>query len=280
VLNQPAAPSAARRTAPSRAAFLLAFPAVLAALALAGCGAAASDDEAATAPTVEGTLWSLTDYPDASGSLVTVPDGVTALARFEDGRVAGTGGCNRFNAGYTLEGDALSIEPAASTLIACPPPASDVEAAFFVATATVAGTTLTLADEAGEAVLQFAATEDAPLVGTAWTATGINTGTEAVRSLVEDTEVTATFADDGRVAGVAGCNNYTGSYTTDGTAIEIGPLASTKKLCPGDEIMEQEAQFLAAMENAEQYTVDGTTLELRDAGGALQVSFTAAAAPE
>ena len=40
-------------------------------------------------------------------------------------------------------------------------------------------------------------------------------------------------------------------------------------------INEQEAQFLAAMGAATRYTIAGSKLELRDDGGALQVSFRA-----
>ena len=38
---------------------------------------------------------------------------------------------------------------------------------------------------------------------------------------------------------------------------------------------EQRAQFLAAMQAATMYTIAGSNLELRDDGGALQVSFRA-----
>jgi heat shock protein HslJ len=37
--------------------------------------------------------------------------------------------------------------------------------------------------------------------------------------------------------------------------------------------MQQETQFLKALENASTFNVEGKTLELRDAKGALQVKF-------
>lgn len=39
---------------------------------------------------------------------------------------------------------------------------------------------------------------------------------------------------DGRATGYGGCNSYSGSYTQEGTALTIGPLAATKRGCMGD----------------------------------------------
>ena len=56
-----------------------------------------------------------------------------------------------------------------------------------------------------------------------------------------------TFADDGTLSGFAGCNTYTGSFTLDGSAIDIGPLATTRMACqpPGSDI---EAVYLPALD--------------------------------
>lgn len=40
--------------------------------------------------------------------------------RFEDGRVSGSSGCNRFMGGYTLTGESLTLTQMASTQMACP----------------------------------------------------------------------------------------------------------------------------------------------------------------
>lgn len=39
---------------------------------------------------------------------------------FEDGKIAGTNGCNRYFGGYQLTGESLSIKVAGSTMMACP----------------------------------------------------------------------------------------------------------------------------------------------------------------
>jgi heat shock protein HslJ len=263
---------------------LLLAPALVLVGVLAACGSASSDSGATTSAAdglpLEDTSWGLVSFADGDGQTVEVPDGVTATALFSDGSVSGSGGCNRFSGPYELDGDALSVGPVASTLMACIGPQSEVEQAYFLALDATAAfrtdaSSLTLLDEAGDALLTFGVVEPVSLTGTEWTAMGINTGTDAVSSVVAGATVTATFGEDGTVSGSAGCNTYTGEYTAQQGAIEIGPLASTTKACEPAEVMTQEAAFLTAMQNATTYAIDGETLELRDGSGALQVDFTA-----
>jgi heat shock protein HslJ len=61
-----------------------------------------------------------------------VPGEAAPTLRFAaDGRVSGRAGCNRFTAGYTLDGERLRIERAASTRMACPPPRMALEQRFL-----------------------------------------------------------------------------------------------------------------------------------------------------
>ena len=88
------------------------------------------------------------------------------------------------------------------------------------------------------------------------------------------TTITATFGKDGNLTGNAGCNDYNGPYTISGNQITIGPLASTRKFCNDPAgIMDQETQYLAALETAATYQIEGTTLELRTKDGALAADF-------
>jgi heat shock protein HslJ len=258
---------------------LLLAPAALAVSLLAACGGASDTPQATTGLPLEATSWGLASYSGDAGSLQQVPAGVTVTAQFSDGTVSGTGGCNRYSAGYEVDGSSLTIGAPAATLIACPEPQGSVEQAFFVALGEVASyatdeSSLTLSDGDGAPLLVFDVVEPVSLTGTKWSATGVNNGKQAVVGLAAGTTITATFSEDGTVSGSSGCNNYTGGFTTEGGSIEIGPLAGTRKACEPD-VMTQEAAFLAAMENATTVTIDGSTLELRDADGALQVSFTA-----
>jgi heat shock protein HslJ len=258
---------------------LLLAPAALAVSLLAACAGQTETPQASTGLPLESTSWGLASYSDDAGALQSVPTDVTVTAQFSDGTVSGSGGCNRYSAGYEVDGSTLTIGPPAATLIGCPEPQGSVEQAFFVALGEVTSyssdeASLTLSNGDGEPLLVFEVVEAVSLTGTQWSATGVNNGKQAVVSLVTGTTITATFGEDGTVSGSAGCNRYNGGYTADAATIDIGPLASTRKACEPD-VMTQEAAFLAAMENATTVTIDGSSLELRDADGALQVSFTA-----
>jgi heat shock protein HslJ len=112
------------------------------------------------------------------------------------------------------------------------------------------------------------------LAGTSWQATGINNGREAVVSQAGTEKVTATFAEDGTISGSGGCNTYSGTFTTgEGGAITIGPVAATEMACP-EPAMQIEQTYFAALGNATTYELEGSTLTLRDANGATQVTFT------
>lgn len=93
-----------------------------------------------------------------------VIDNLQTTLEIADGRASGRGGCNRFNAAITIEGDALSIGPAMSTKMACAAAAMDQEQKFFDALEKVAkwkldGSKLVLMDVGGSAILQFSALE-------------------------------------------------------------------------------------------------------------------------
>ncbi len=234
---------------------------------------------APAAATFEGPTWQLVSVADAAGVVTTVPEGVEATATFADGRVSGSGGCNNYSAAYTLDGDSLTILPGPMTMMACPEPQMSVEQQFMAALAATAayhstGDELHLLNADGQVVATFAVLEATSLTGVTWVATMVNNGREAVVSLLADTEITAVFDAEGKVGGSAGCNRYFAGYTTDGAAIAIEPPASTRKMC-SEEIMQQEAQYLAALPTAATFTIQGDVLELRTAEGALVASYRA-----
>ena len=89
------------------------------------------------------------------------------------------------------------------------------------------------------------------LEGTSWELVNIQ------KHLVADgITITAAF-QDGAVSGSSGCNSYSGSYETDGKEISFGPLASTLMACMDpDNVMEQESQFLAWLQEAQSFSVN------------------------
>ena len=257
-------------------------PGASAAPATSGASASATASLAAGSG-LEGTLWRLAEYEGPDGKSVPVPQAITASATFDAGTVSGNAGCNDYTGGYTVDGDNLTIGTLAATKKACGPAETAVETAFLatmgkVATYAVSAGSLELKTTGENVGLKFEATLPAGLSQTRWVATGVNNGKGAVSSVMAGTMLTATFADAGTVAGSGGCNDYNGPYTSDASTVKIGPLSATKKACASPAgVDDQEMQFLAAMEAATRYTITGSKLELRDDGGALQVSFRSSA---
>jgi hypothetical protein len=88
---------------------------------------------------------------------------------------------------------------------------------------------------------------------------------------IPGSEITALFSN-GQVSGSAGCNTYQGTYRSTraagGNTIEFGPLATTRMTCD-EALMEQEQIYLAALESATEYTLEGFALTITYPGGTL-----------
>jgi heat shock protein HslJ len=161
-------------------------------------------------------------------------------------------------------------------MMACEEPVMNQEQAYFKALTdsksfTATAETLTLLDSGGKVLAEYKAVSQ-DLAGTSWMVNSYNNGNQAVVSVLEGSELTAEFASDGTLSGSSGCNTFTGGYTVDGEKITIGPLATTMMACEED-LMNQEAQYLAALQSAAVYSIDGNTLQLRTADDALAALF-------
>jgi len=83
-----------------------------------------------------GSRWIVTMINNGRGGVASLVEGTVVTAEFgTDGRVGGSGGCNRFSGEYALEGDGLAIGPVASTRMAClePEGVGEQENAYFAA---------------------------------------------------------------------------------------------------------------------------------------------------
>ena len=106
---------------------------------------------------------------------------------------------------------------------------------------------------------------------------GYNNGKQAVISVIIGTEITASFGEDGTLSGSGGCKKHNATYEVDKDNISIGPAAATRMFCQVSEgIMEQEVQYLAALENASTYLIEVGKMERQTAEGALAATFRAA----
>jgi putative lipoprotein len=78
---------------------------------------------------------------------------------------------------------------------------------------------------------------------------------------MENVVVSAQF-NGARVAGNAGCNSYSANYELDGEQLKISEPIATRKFCSAAGVMDQEAQFLAALAQASRYRVEAERLTI------------------
>lgn len=240
--------------------------ATLVALALPALPALAGE----SAATIEGPTWLLSGLPGHDlGPLNGAGRPVTA--RFEGGRLSGFSGCNRFVGGYSVDRDQVSVNVGslAGTMMACPADAMTIEGAFKGALTgplryTITGDRLVLTPSSG-APLVFVR-EVAVLEGAKWEITGFNNGRQAVVSPLIGTQLTLSFAN-GTLSGSSGCNTFHAAYQAEGGRIAIQAPATTRKLCAGKGVMEQERQFLTALETATVWAISGGMLDVHRADG-------------
>jgi len=232
--------------------------------------------EATPAPAADaglaGTSWVLSAL---SGNMPL--QGTTVTLNFgADGTVSGSDGCNRFTTTYTEDGSNLTFaQPGASTMMACDEAVMNQATAFMAALAatnnfTSAFDQLDLRN--GDQVLASLGTIAQALADSEWDVTNYNNGRDAVVGLIPDTEISASFGADGSLSGNAGCNQYVGTYTTNGNAIQISELGTTFRLCTEPEgVMQQEQDYLLALQSAATFRVEGAMLEMRTAADQLAV---------
>jgi heat shock protein HslJ len=97
--------------------------------------------------------------------------------------------------------------------------------------------------------------------GTSWTVVSINGAPTAPNA-----RPTMVFEFDGSLSGSGGCNQYSGSFRTDGDRITVRDLSSTMMACEAP-LMAQEQGFLAALGGATTWRLtEQGNLQLEGAG--------------
>lgn len=252
-----------------KASFVVIVIVTLGSLVLTACVPAS----APTAP-IANTAWILSTL---NGKPVLANTTVTLT--FEAEKMGGSDGCNRYGGTYLVNGDKLKFDKnIVKTLMACQQDILKQGDDFTTAlTQTAAfrndGKTLTLLDGFGKTLATFTV-QSTQLGGTQWVVTGYNNGKQAVVSVLNGTQLTLEMGEDGKLSGSAGCNRFTGAYEVTGSALKVGQLGVTRMFCgePAGR-MEQETAFLAALQGATNYRMEGGKLELRNADSALLVSL-------
>jgi heat shock protein HslJ len=258
---------------PKRQCSFALAPSLAAVLAILGaCSAgssAASPSPSGPSPLV-GTSWKLTLLGNAAPTS-------NATLTFTDDNAGGLAGCNTFTASYTADASALKFGPIALTRMACEPGVTSFESAYVSALSnttkyTMSVEQLTLQSGGGEALLTYAPGSPTDIEGS-WEVTSFNNGS-AIVSVALGSTITMEFDADGQVSGNGGCNQYSGGYSVDGSSISIGPLRSTMMACPDEAVGTQEAQFLAALDMVETWSLAGDELTLLGTGETILVTAT------
>jgi heat shock protein HslJ len=247
--------------------------------AAAGCGwNDAVDSRAATAglpdtrQLVEEHDWVL----DRADSSLTVDDDNPVTLSVVDDVVSGTAPCNTYRGEISLgSDDSVEITDLALTLRDCGDPTMEAETEFIAALEAVDSVDVDEDDNerlvlhADDVRLVFRTYDaDELLVGT-WTITNVATG-DTIDSVLDGTEPTVTFTDDGDVSMETGCNTATSTWELDGHALSIGAVGITQMSCDSpDGVMDQEAALVAALEAADRVEIAPGALTIIGDDGAI-----------
>ncbi len=209
-----------------------------------------------------GTFWILTGYNNGNDGFSSVLTASEITALFStDGKLTGSAGCNNYMTSFTMDGTNLTVDPAASTRMACAEPEGimEQETAYLnalnrVVSYMIVDSQLTLLDENGTRQVEFIAH---PLIGEIWMLTAIQYMDDTSASPVNPQDYTVQFSPDGTVAIKADCNQVAGSYTIEGESLSIQLGPTTTAFC-GDESLDQ--QFLEQLGMAASYIIQGDLL--------------------
>ena len=95
-----------------------------------------------------------------------------------------------------------------------------------------------------------------PIANITWNLEMYRSGSGSNIPVIQTTNVTALFGSDGSMTGSAGCNSYTGTYTTSGSnGISVGPVATTRMYCGDPGVMDQETAYLTLLQTVSSYEV-------------------------
>lgn len=79
------------------------------------------------------------------------------------------------------------------------------------------------------------------------------------RMVADRVQSTIRFEADNRISGWGGCNRYFAAVRSGPNFIEVGPIGSTRRICP-PVVMEQEERFFDALQKACSIRMEGDYL--------------------
>jgi putative lipoprotein len=92
-------------------------------------------------------------------------------------------------------------------------------------------------------------------------------------NVIEEPNVPILRFGEGNLEGKGFCNSYSAEYQVNGDALTIAPIVATEMACEDVIFNILEREYLTTLNGATRYSVDGDTLQLFDANGAVIVLF-------
>ena len=227
----------------------------------------------------------LSDWHVTKMGSVAIVSGKEPTIRFtKDGKIEGTTGCNRFFGSYLQDGAKVTFSGTGATKMACLQDGvmhqeaaflailqGEAEVSFERPSKALSHLTLTGANGisfTGIPILYVPGKpapkpDSAALKGGVWIVEDINrTG------IIDNSRLTLTFGEDGRVSGSTNCNGFSGTYTVDGAKLTLSALTMTRRACLAEALSNQEQKYTNALEGDLSWTItDDGALELTGAEG-------------
>lgn len=201
--------------------------------------------------------------------------GKSGKLSIKDGRYSATVGCNIINGEYKENGNTISFEAGASTLMACPDLQKKEDELVEVLSKTneykVTGNIVTLIGD--QVSLDLSPLKDSVLTGTEWNISSIKEN-EGNTSSISDEVTFLVFNTDGTFSGKSACNNIMGSYELKESNLSFSDIGSTKMLC-SDEENAREQVLITSLSKISQYTIEGNTLILTSSDKEYSVQLSA-----
>ena len=98
------------------------------------------------------------------------------------------------------------------------------------------------------------------LIGTEWALEEIDGS-----GVVDNVQSTLRFESNDRIMGWGGCNRYFTGFRSIGDDIKLGPIGSTRRICP-PVVMDQEDRFFQALQKARKIRIEGPHLVIECEG--------------
>jgi heat shock protein HslJ len=106
------------------------------------------------------------------------------------------------------------------------------------------------------------------LQGTEWVLEDL-----AGRAVEDRVQSTIVFKTKDQLVGWGGCNRYFTRFRSDGHSIQIGPIGSTRRVCPAV-VMDQEKRFFKALEKANRISMQEPYLLIYSENLEIPLKFT------